>query len=551
MAEKFEAVVVGCGPAGAAAALELAKNGVQVLVLDRARVPGGKNVTGGILYGQNDTPYNLDYVLPEFEKEAPLERRIRKYFMHAISGNKVRRVDLTELHEYNTKFAWSVLRTKFDAWLSQKVHLAAKKTGGGLISGVRVSGLVLENGRIAGVETSELEPIHAEVVIAADGATSELVRQSKIRNWMEPSSWFQGVKAVLSMSQSELERIFNVSGDEGVAHLYAGNLFGNARGGGFLYTNKDTLSIGTVFHLDSVVSEGLEPHRYLDRLLAHPVLAEMLADRAREVEYSAKLIPDGKKAFIERPYKDRMLVIGDAANQMLAAGPIIKGMNLGITAGILAAKSYVEAKKRGDLESVGARYAQALSDSYIRKSLEGNGLLRSALSILTSIGEGVAKTSLFSSAVKSPLVLGQIEGMLKSYRLSESAPDSAFAYNTLPSKLAEIHGDEVKTAKRFTTLPIDERIARLSYDTDIGKPHIEVLDDTPQASGACVTACPVSARDSSRGCYSLVEQEVNGRKVQKVVLDTQPCVECGTCAVVGATQWEHPRGNKGVEYKFG
>ncbi len=549
--EKFEAIVVGCGPAGAAAALELAKHGVQVLVVDRARTPGSKNVTGGILYGTKDTPYNLDYVLPNFEKEAPLERPINKYILHAMSENKVRAIDLTELHQYNTKYAYSVLRTPFDAWLAEQVHAATRKHGGGLLTSVRASGPLMENGRIVGIVTSELEPIRADIVIAADGATSELARAAHIRDWMTPAHWFQGVKAVLKMPVELLENRFKISDKEGAAHLFSGDIFGNARGGGFLYTNKDTLSIGTVFHLDSIVSEGIEPHRYLDRLLEHPLLREWIGDSYEEVEYSAKLIPDGKKAFLSKPYKDRLLVIGDAANQMQAAGPIIKGMNCGITAGILAALSYVEAKKKGNPEKAGEIYSEALNSSPVGKALRGNRLLKSLLSSTTSIGGPLMTTPLFAPILKSKFFARQIEKTFTSYALSAAAPDSSFVYTTLPTILAKHHGQVVTSNKKLTPKSLDERIGHLTYNTDIGHPHIEVQNSTPEASGSCVTTCPVSAKDSSQGCYRLEKQQVNGNTILKVVLDTQPCVECGTCAVVGDVKWEHPRGGKGIEYKYG
>lgn len=549
--EKFEAVVIGCGPAGAAAALELAKNGVQTLVLERARTPGGKNATGGILYGTLDTPYNLDYVLPAFEKEAPLERRVTRYILHTLGEGKVRSLDLTRLHEHNTAYAWTVLRAKFDDWLSQKVHEATRRVGGGLLSSVRAMGPYMEDGRIAGVQTSELEPIRADVVIAADGATSEMVRAAGLRDWMRPAQWFQGVKVVVAMPAAALENRFQVHKNEGVAHLFAGDLFGGARGGGFLYTNNDTLSIGTVFHLDSVVAAGVEPHHYLDQLLTHPLLREWLGGDYEELEYSAKLIPDGKKAFLDKPYKDCLLAVGDAANHMQAAGPIIKGMNFGITAGIIAARAYVSAKQRGQQQRVGEIYAQELQASNVRQALQGNRMLKQVMGALTAVGENFVPASILSCAMRSSFVAQQVESMFGSYALSEAAPDRPFVYNTLPALLAKHHGKSLSSLKELKPLSLDDRIAKLAYDTDIGRPHIEVLDDSPEASGACVTACPVSAKDSSRGCYRLEEHKLDGQVLRKVALDTQPCVECGTCAVVGKTQWEHPRGGKGVEYKYG
>jgi electron transfer flavoprotein-quinone oxidoreductase len=85
----------------------------------------------------------------------------------------------------------------------------------------------------------------------------------------------------------------------------------------------------------------------------------------------------------------------------------------------------------------------------------------------------------------------------------------------------------------------------------VGNPHIELRDNSVEASGAAVYACPVSAEGFGGGCYREETVKTNGSEEKRISLDTQPCVECGTCAVVADTDWEHPRGGKGVEYKEG
>ena len=48
--ERFDVIVVGAGPAGAAAALRLAEQRVKVLVIERGMAPGAKNMMGSYLY---------------------------------------------------------------------------------------------------------------------------------------------------------------------------------------------------------------------------------------------------------------------------------------------------------------------------------------------------------------------------------------------------------------------------------------------------------------------------------------------------------------------
>jgi electron transfer flavoprotein-quinone oxidoreductase len=144
-----------------------------------------------------------------------------------------------------------------------------------------------------------------------------------------------------------------------------------------------------------------------------------------------------------------------------------------------------------------------------------------------------------------------LERLYSSPRLAAIVPDTETPYVTLPRVIAEELGQPIATDSDVEPPSLEERIGQLTYDTDVGNPHIEVLDNSWTASGAAVTACPVSARGFGGGCYREEQVTRNGHEETVVSLDTQPCVECGTCAVVADTAWEHPRGNKGVEFRQG
>ncbi|PSG96647.1 flavoprotein [Thermoplasmatales archaeon SW_10_69_26] len=557
MTERYEAVVVGAGPSGLATALELARQDVETLVLERGKFPGSKNATGGIIYGQTNTEHNLDDVVPDLHENAPLERPIDGYEFHCMANEKVQSFDLTDLHQHNHKWSYTVLRSRFDRWLGERAHEACREAGGGLLSDVRVNGPLVENGEIVGVETEELDPIRADMVVAADGATSEMVRQAGLRDWEEPEDWFQGVKVVLDVPEDLIEENFDLD-DEGEAHLFAGNIFEGVRGGGFLYTNDDTLSIGTVFHLDSLAENGTEPHRLMDRLLEHPLVQDWVGPDAEEVEYSAKLIPDGKKMLVDQPYRGRMVAVGDAAGQLQAQGPIIKGMNLGISAGILAGRSFAEAKAKNAPETVGERYHEALQDSYIPTSVRPSSYEIAASTseneFVNGLLESFARSWLGRKLIGSGVGQARLESMMNSPSLMASAPDIRFSYVTLPEVIAEEAGEPVHGPPEgvvFEPRSLDDRIGDLTYDVDAGNPHIELLDDRPEISATAVHTCPVSDREISRGCYRFETRKANGGKERFVALDTQPCVECGTCAIVADTDWDHPRGGKGVEYEYG
>jgi len=531
--EHYEAVVVGSGPGGAAAAAGLAQHGIETLVLERGVDAGSKNVSGGLIYAEESAPYTIDSLFPNF-REAAAERPVDEYYMHNIAGSSVKTFDLNDIHHHDTEWCDAVLRRKMDSWLAERVHEMTRETG-----------------RIVGVTCDELDPIRADVVIAADGVNSELARDAGLMDWEEPEDWFQGVKAVVEMDPETVNERFDVDPDEGVAHLFGGDLFDGVRGGGFLYTNESSLSIGTVFHLDSLADEEAEPHELLDSLLTHPLLDQWFQGEYEEREYSAKLVPDSKKVAHPSPHRGRLLLVGDAAGQMQAQGPIIKGMNHAVTAGGLAAEAVEEAKSRGNTVSAGDLYEQKLENEGVMDKLRPRRYRAthrlSESSLVNTVGSAVLNSPVGSAGIK--LFDGLLERSFNSPFVLGMIPDTKLSYVTVPARIAEVLGDDVVEENTIEPPELDDRIGDLTYD--VGDPHIEVLDNSFGASGTAVTACPVSAKGFGGGCYREETVGTNGTEAKKVSLDTQPCVECGTCAVVADTHWEHPSGGKGVEFKQG
>jgi len=548
--EHYEAVVVGCGPGGAAAAATLAAQGIETLVLERGVDAGSKNVSGGLIYAEESAPYTLDSIFPGV-REAATERPVEDHYVHNIAGEKVKTFDIGKLHHHDTEWCDAVLRRRMDSWLAEEVHERTRETGGGVLTGVRANGLLREGGQIVGVTFDELDPITADVIIAADGVNSELARDAGLMDWEEPEEWFQGVKAVVDMDPEAINDRFDIDDDGGEAHLFSGDLFEGVRGGGFLYTNEDSLSIGTVFHLDSIAESRAEPHELLDSLLTHPLMDQFFDGEYHEREYSAKLVPDSKKVAHPSPHRGRLLLVGDAAGQMQAQGPVIKGMNHAVTAGGLAAEAFAEARARGNTDAAGALYEQKLDTEGVMDKLRPRRYrMTRALSesdTVTNVGSRLVDSAvggvgiklfggLLERAYNSPFVLGMI-------------PDTRTTYVDVPTRIGEVLGSEVLDENEIEPPALDDRIGDLTYNVD--DPHIEVLDNSFEASGVAVTACPVSAQGFGGGCYREEEVKTNGSTERKVSLDTQPCVECGTCAVVADTHWEHPSGGKGVEFKQG
>src|SRR3989442_207179 len=103
--EKFDAVVVGAGPAGTAAAITMAKAGLQVALLERGQKAGSKNVMGGVLYN-----HYLAEILGDGWKEAPLERSIIEERRWLMTGQAYIGLDYKNLRNREHPHSYSVLR---------------------------------------------------------------------------------------------------------------------------------------------------------------------------------------------------------------------------------------------------------------------------------------------------------------------------------------------------------------------------------------------------------------------------------------------------------
>ena len=158
----FDVIVVGSGCAGAVAAYTAASAGKSVLVVERGYFAGAKNMTGGRIYS-----HSLKEVFPDFESEAPLERKITHERIALLDARSNMTVDFTsdELAEEG-KDSYAVLRAPFDQWLASK----AEDAGAEYICGIAVEELIRDgSGKVIGVRAGEDE-ITAQVTVLAGHA---------------------------------------------------------------------------------------------------------------------------------------------------------------------------------------------------------------------------------------------------------------------------------------------------------------------------------------------------------------------------------------------
>jgi electron transfer flavoprotein-quinone oxidoreductase len=625
MVEKYDVAVIGGGSAGLAALKQLSNLGKQAILIEAGKQLGSKNVSGGILYSKKPRQgrvHNVEDVYgSDFLSDLPVERKITKYMLHSTSRNKIFTMDLTAAHEYQANFGYSVLMGKLNTWFAKRAGESAEQQGGGIVSGVHVRSIGWQDDGRATIETDELEPFEAKVIIAADGVNSEVAQMSGARSKFTPEDLYQGVKVVVKLPEEIIEQRFGVRPGEGAAHLFAGDVTLNHIGGGFVYTNRDTLSVGAVYHYDSLMRLPAGPSQLVDALLKNPMVSEFIKDevavkeeidrnlpkeeqlRARfavskliktwnelrdayhspdarkklieagkyksedeikarldfvrnelaskyqtkfvpdyvELEYSAKLVPDGKRCMMKKPYHKNILFVGDAAGRGVFIGPRIEGLNVGIDDAVRAATAAARAIDTGNFspEYMGQYYGDLVDDSpYTRDMKE---IDKDYLKIFLDATKDVPKDiigqrygmvfKLMSSGTLRGLAVG-LANILGYDRLLPLV-ESEDTYVQVPIELAEKMGRPVSATYEPSIPTVAQRVARLKYDDDRVS-HIKVLEPRSEFMKRMVTLCPTN-------CYSLEGEDVT--------LQHEACIECGTCSK--ETEWRHPRGEKGIVFQYG
>ena len=353
----FDAIVVGAGPAGAAAALELARAGRSVCLIERGPFPGSKNMYGGVIYGRI-----LDTLIPAWWEEAPVQRWVTRRSTMIMTGDQAVTVDFRNeawgAAPYNGATAY---RPDFDAWLASK----ATDAGAVLVCSTTVTGLLREGGRTVGVRTDRPDgDLRASVVIACDGVNSFLAKEAGMYPHTDPSNFTVGVKETIALPRAVIDERFGVRGDHGVDIEIIG-CTGEVPGGGFVYTNGESLAVGLVLSLPQLAAGDTRPEELLRRMKSHPAIAP-LVEGGEVLEYSAHVIPEAGYDMMPELIGDGILVAGDAAAMCLAAGIWLEGVNFAIGSGAEAGRAAARAIGRGDTTSSGlADYRRRLESTFV------------------------------------------------------------------------------------------------------------------------------------------------------------------------------------------
>lgn len=365
----YDVIVVGGGCAGSIGAYVAAKRGKSVLLVERGESAGAKSMSGGRIYA-----HSLRSVLDAYPSEGlswddiPFERKITREHIALIDPTASTDIGFTSEDLAKAgQDSYSVLRGTFDPWLLS----LAEDAGCDVVCGIPVEKLMRDggNGAVIGISAGG-DDITAQVVIDAEGANSLLAERELGAPRPQPNQMAVGIKEVFELPSSVIEDRFLCPEGEGAAMLFVGDCTHGNVGGGFLYTNRESISLGLVATIKELSESSTTIYQAMEDFKCHPAVAPIIKG-AKVVEHSGHMVPEGGYNMVPKYAYDGCLIAGDAAMICMNLGYQVRGMDFAVASGRFAAEAACDAIDSGDVSEAGlASYGQKMEGSFVLQDMK-------------------------------------------------------------------------------------------------------------------------------------------------------------------------------------
>lgn len=352
---EHEVIVVGAGPGGATTAAALARQGRDVLLIDRSAFPRDKICGDAISVG-------AIRILNDLGMTDKVRAAVQRGEFYSLSGMRLfspsgHMLQAPFQHGEGDEDSYVAPRVYFDATIQQH----ALECGAGFVR-ADVQEPLLEDGRVVGVvarENGHVQAHRAQVVVGADGVTSTIMRH------LRPES-NQHVDLHRAVALRAYVEDIELYPHEVEFYLYDEILPGYAW---IFPTAERTANVGLGMRLDIFRRHKRNLKKMLADFLAMPTIRRRLGSGSQVRDVAIWQLNFGSQPRLQHVF-DGALLVGDAAGFInpLTGG----GIHNALISGILAAETIDEALRAGDVTREGLRrYEQRCDEemwSGMRKS---------------------------------------------------------------------------------------------------------------------------------------------------------------------------------------
>lgn len=360
--KKFDAIIAGAGPAGASAAYFMAREGMDVLLLERGPYPGAKVCGGSSIVSEP-----IHRLFPNFWDELEYERLVTSQAYWLMSDDSIVQLGYRSMRLGSAPFnRFSVKRVKLYDWLVRK----AQSAGATVLFNHHAAEVLREREQAVGVRISPPQSTIyiADIIVLADGANSLLGEAAGIRPRVSPMDVSLYAKETIALPAHIIEERFNLPAEHGAIIGLLGYPTAGFNGTAAIHTFRTSININVGMAVSDMAKSGIAPYELVERIKTHKLIIPLL-EGGVTTEYGAAFIPEGGYNAIPELVHPGLMIIGDSAS--LVNGVI--GFSLAMWSGFFAAQSAVKAKRERDFSKKSlSLYRTLLDESFVLQDMRAN-----------------------------------------------------------------------------------------------------------------------------------------------------------------------------------
>lgn len=535
-AMKFDAVIVGAGPAGLAAAIRLkqARPEAQLCVVEKASEVGGHILSGAVI-----EPRALDELLPDWrDRDAPIRTAAGEdRFLFLTTRRAIPLPTPPQMHNAGN---YIVSLGEVVRWLGAQ----AEALGIEIYPGFAAAELIEEDGRILGIATGDMgvgrdgapgpnwQPgmeLRAPYTLFAEGCRGSLAKQLMarfgLRAGVDPQTYALGCKELWEIPADQHRPGL-------IEHAVGWPLDRHTYGGAWVYHFGDRLvSYGHVVGLD-YRNPYLSPFEEMQRFKTHPRMRRHF-EGGRRLSYGARALSEGGLQSIPRLHFPGGVLIGDTAGFLNV--PKIKGTHAAMKSGMLAADA-VAAALAGDRPAELAGYTDAFRQSWLHEELRG----------VRNIRPGFARFGLYGGIAHAALDTFVLRGRAPWTLRHRHADHTALISAERAPRIDYPKPDGVLTFDKLSSV----FVSNTNHEED-QPAHLKLRDPSLWRAVNWDRYRSPESRYCPAGVYEAVDTNTNAPHLQ---INAQNCVHCKTCDIKDPSQnidWMPPEGGGGPNYPSG